>query len=213
MMRLTRKRYNKEYYENAVYRTKANSPRDRKRLEMLRSHKPGGELLEIGCGLGKFLELAVTHFEVHGLDISPYAVAHSQRALGARVKQGNIEEEPLPQAYYDAIVAFNILEHLKQPSRTINNVYASLKEEGVFFGSVPNNSGPVGSLYTAITNLLDKTHCSTYAPRYWRMLFQQVGFSSLSLFGEILVGKNHSAYIRNGLWKYVSLNLVFLCKK
>ncbi len=212
-MHITRKRYNKEYYENAAYRAKANSPRNRKRLAMLRRHKPAGRLLEIGCGLGKFLELAALHYEVHGLDISKYAVAYSQRVLGSSVKRGNIEEEQLPLAYYNVIVAFNVLEHLKQPGRTVDNIYASLKEGGVFFGSVPNNSGPVGSTYTAITNILDKTHCSTYAPRRWCALFQQAGFSDLNFFGEVLLGKNRNAYIQNGLWRYVAFNLVFLCKK
>jgi 2-polyprenyl-3-methyl-5-hydroxy-6-metoxy-1,4-benzoquinol methylase len=212
-MRLSRKRYNKAYYESAAYRAKANSLRNRKRLEVLRMHKSGGRLLEIGCGLGKFLESAAPHFEVHGLDISKYAVAHSQRVFGASVKRGNIEEVQLPPATYDVIVAFNVLEHLKRPSRTIDNVYTGLREGGVFFGSVPNNGGPVGRVYTVVTNILDQTHCSTYAPRRWHALFQQVGFSHRELFGEVLMGKNRSAYIRNGLWRYVSFNLVFLCKK
>ncbi|MGD2253964.1 MAG: class I SAM-dependent methyltransferase [Anaerolineales bacterium] len=203
----------KEIYDLALTRVSSGSQRNRDRLRLILSHKKGGRLLEIGCGRGALLIQAMKHFEVEGVERSPHAIDLLRDAFGDRVRKANIEEEALDAETYDAVAVFNVLEHLKNPDKVIREVYRALKPEGVVVGSVPNNSGILGTIHTALTNIFDRTHCSTYPPTQWKALFQEVGFRDIEMFGEVMLGPNISAFVRNRIWNQLSFNMVFICRK
>lgn len=212
-MSIIKKNYDKNYFENTFYKEKPNSQRNKNRIKELLIHKNSGRLLEIGCGEGNFLKECKQYFDVSGFDVSKYAIDKSKKLLGDNVSLGNIEKNNLQSNYYDVIVVFNLLEHLKNPANVIEKLYRALKKEGVLIGSVPNNFGVVGGLATLISNIIDKTHCSTYPPRIWYKYFIDEGFKSVSFFGEIMIERNKSFYVKNRFWKFLSFNLMFVCKK
>jgi SAM-dependent methyltransferase len=182
-------------------------------MQEILAWKARGELLEIGFGRGELLELAQEHLGVSGIEVSPYAVRQLQHRFGDRVRQGDIERETLPKDRYDVVVAFNVLEHLESPTKAIANIYNGLKEGGVLIGSVPNNSTPVGRVHTALTNLFDRTHCSTFAPRHWRALFAEAGFDRVTLYGEVMLGNWCCTYLHGAYWPYMSFNMIFACQR
>jgi 2-polyprenyl-3-methyl-5-hydroxy-6-metoxy-1,4-benzoquinol methylase len=210
---MRRKQYDRDYYETLVYRGIPHSQRNRNRLQEILAHKQGGKLLEIGCGKGEFLKLAEGYFDVEGMDISKHAIASLKCFFGEKVTGGNVEEKNLASDHYDVIVAFNVLEHLKQPNKVVGKIYHGLTKGGIAIGSVPHNSGLIGRVHTAITNLFDRTHCSTYPPHHWRASFRETGFRKIHFLGEVMLGRNFSIYIRNRFWRHVSFNLMFLCQK
>ena len=209
-MSITKKKYDKTYFENLLHRELSNSQRNRKRLKEILKHKTSGRLLEIGCGKGKFLELAAKHFSVEGIDISKYAVNSINATLNVNIK--DIEKTGLIPNYYDVIVIFSTLEHLKKPILTIKKIYSGLKEGGILIGSVPNNFALM-RLPNHIIDILDQTHCSIYKPNQWHNLFEKTGFKKATFFGEVILTKNTINYVKNNFWRYISLNLMFLCKK
>jgi 2-polyprenyl-3-methyl-5-hydroxy-6-metoxy-1,4-benzoquinol methylase len=212
-MSIIKRDYDNHYFENIFYQETKNSLRNQNRLRELKLHKSAGNLLEIGCGVGCLLDLAQKDFLISGIDISPYAISRAQEMLGAKVKAGNIESLPLPENHFDVVLAFNILEHLTTPQKSIQNIYQTLKPGGVLMGSVPNNFGLVGGLSTIVSNIFDRTHCSTYPTTKWHRLFRAQGYSKILFFGEITLGRNNCVYIKKPFWKYVSFNLMFICKK
>jgi SAM-dependent methyltransferase len=205
-MKLIRRRYDETYYRAKP--SGAPSPRQRHRLRELLAYKSGGELLEVGFGRGELLELAQSHFGVSGIELSAYAVRRLRPRFGDRIRQGDIARDPLPAGQYDLIAAFNVLEHLSYPAQAIANLYQGLKAGGVLIGSVPNNSTPVGQLYTALTNLLDRTHCSTLPPARWRALLSAGGFDHIALYGEVMLGEWWCSYLRGPHWPYFSFNMI-----
>jgi 2-polyprenyl-3-methyl-5-hydroxy-6-metoxy-1,4-benzoquinol methylase len=208
-----RQQYDRDYYEGIAYAGRPDSPRNENRLREVLAHKPGGRLLEIGCGKGAFLRLAERHFDVAGIDVSRYAVGCLKPYLGARVKVADVEQEELGADSYDVIAAFNVLEHLRKPGAVIHGIHRGLRGQGIVIGSVPNKSGPVGRVHSALTDLIDRTHCSTYPPHRWRALFREAGFTKIRFFGEIMLGRMWSTYVRHWLWPWVSLNLMFVCQR
>jgi SAM-dependent methyltransferase len=206
-------RYGRNYFEKAIITTRRNSKRARNNLQELLRHKRMGDLLEIGCGKGEFLELASQYFNVSGMDISHYAANLNHNPISERITQGNIEEAALDPQRFDAIAAFNVLEHLKQPGDVLHKLYTGLRHNGVLIGSVPLNGGVLGRVHTLLTNIFDRTHISTYSPGRWRRLFRESGFNSVRLFGEIVLFKNDSIFVRDKLWPYVGFNLMFVCCK
>lgn len=212
-MKLIKRQYEKEYYDNPIYRESENSQRNQSRLTVLREHQPSGRLLEIGFGQGGFLRLAEAFFDVEGMDVSSDAVNAIRPYFGSRVSVVNVEQRPLPRCRYDAIAVFNILEHLRRPHKVIDKLSAALNPGGVLIGSVPNNQSLVGSVATLLTNFFDRTHVSTFKPEVWRRLFEHAGFRQIILFGEVTIGRNHCKYLRGSIWRHLSFNLMFICKK
>jgi len=179
-MRIIKKEYDKNYFENGFYKEKPESQRNRNRLRELIRHKKSGKLLEVGYGEGNFLHEAQKQFDIEGIEFSEYATNNARIILGDKVSRGNIQNVNLQSAYYDVIVVFNLLEHLREPMKIINKLSDALKEDGILIGSVPNNFGIIGGLVTALSNIFDKTHCSTYSPNIWYEYFTEVGFSEVS---------------------------------
>jgi len=212
-MALIRKEYGRDYFENILHRESPDSSRNQSRLREILSRKQSGKLLEIGCGKGGFLRLANRHFDVEGIEISKYAKSSIDDYLGERVKQIDIEGECPLLCQYDVIVAFNVLEHLKQPGKVIEKIFHGLQNGGLVIGSVPHNAGAIGRVYTALTNLFDKTHSSTYPPNRWQALFVNAGFRNTQIFGEIILGRSIIQYVKNRLWRHLSFNMMFLCEK
>jgi len=99
-----------------------------------------GNFLEIGCGTGyvltglknRFPELKVTGAEIY-LEGLKFAKKRLPEIEFIQMDATNIpfEEE------YDNIGAFDVLEHISEDEKVINNVFKSLTWGGKFFISVP----------------------------------------------------------------------------
>ncbi len=212
-MKILRKNFDRNYFENFAYRSKTGSQRNLNRIKEIFHYHHSGKLLDVGCGLGGFLQDARQYFEVSGCDLSAYAVEYLRPEFGEHVWKQDIEQEALTSNDYDVIAAFNLLEHLPSPRKAIQRIYPALSERGIFIGSVPNRTPLIGSLHTLLTNFFDRTHCSTYSPRVWRKAFRKTGFERIHFFGEVVIGGNFCFYIHHRLWPRLALNLMFVCEK
>jgi SAM-dependent methyltransferase len=208
---MIRRAYDRSYFDSALFRTTAASPRNHKRLQLVLAHRPGGgALLEIGCGKGHLMQVAGFHFEVEGLEVSEHATREIDPELRERISIGDVEHFDLPEDRFDVVVAFNVLEHLEAPAAVLTKIARALKPGGILVGSVPLNYSLVGRVHTALTCIFDRTHCSTLTLGQWRHAFNAAGFAGQDLFGEIQAGPNHAVYVRGPLWPYISPNLMFI---
>jgi 2-polyprenyl-3-methyl-5-hydroxy-6-metoxy-1,4-benzoquinol methylase len=169
-MKLFKSTYDKSYFSSIC--TVLTPPIIRKKellnkKKLIVTYKKSGSILDIGCGEGLLLETVKDNFEIHGIDISEYAVAITNKKLGRNVATClNIEKNTI-HGKYDVITAFDVLEHLHNPSDTIRKILDALRPEGVFIFTVPNNYGIYGTLNTKFANLIDRTHISTFKRNEW----------------------------------------------
>ncbi|MBP7774629.1 class I SAM-dependent methyltransferase [Candidatus Woesebacteria bacterium] len=205
--------YNKHYFENALYKGHRNSQRDTARKKLITSLKKSGSLLEIGSGEGYLLALLENTFKTTGIEISDYAAQYSQKIVKtSAVLNTPIENLNLGTKKFDVILAFNVFEHMLDPYTEIKKIAAALKKDGVLIGSVPNNHGLVGSLFTQLTNYIDRTHVATYRTETRLRLFSKAGLD-VHTKGEIPLGRNYSFFISYGCWKECSMNMVFIAQQ
>jgi cyclopropane fatty-acyl-phospholipid synthase-like methyltransferase len=207
---MRRKAYDRSYFDSILFRTKAASQRNHQRLQLVLACRPSGALLEIGCGKGHLMQVAGFHYDVEGLEVSEHATRDMAADLRRRIRIGDVEQLSLPEDRYDVVVAFNVLEHLTSPATVLTRLALALKPDGVLVGSVPLNYSLVGRVHTALTNVFDRTHCSTLGLGEWRRAFDAAGFTGQDLFGEIQAGPNHAVFVRGPLWPHISLNLMFV---
>ncbi|MBI4743975.1 MAG: class I SAM-dependent methyltransferase [Actinobacteria bacterium] len=99
-----------------------------------------GRILDVGCGNGIYLyNLEKYGWDVHGIEISPKAVAFAQEKLGLKsVRQGTIKDAKYPHEYFDVITMNHVIEHLPNPKEALREINRMLKNEGLLIITTPN---------------------------------------------------------------------------
>lgn len=107
-------------------------------LSFLLKHRlPPGRALEIGCAHGAFVKLLqLAGFAPVGMEMSPEIVAGAKARFGIDVVQGPLEERALAGPF-DVVCAFDVLEHLEDPRRTLQAIGEALADDGVVVFQTP----------------------------------------------------------------------------
>jgi SAM-dependent methyltransferase len=177
--------------------------RDRYIRRHILRFKRGGRLLDIGCGLGLFLESMMPPFEGYGTDISPYAVAEAQQRLPqARLFVGSILDGLPFQQTFDVISAINVVEHLEQPERAVQMIRAQLAPGGLFVAHLPTIGNRMQARLYRGSYDQDPTHIYRPAGREFRALTEGAGFKT--------VFETYSPYIIAPLWRALPFHPAYL---
>src|SRR6266566_1054743 len=98
-------------------------------LKMIPPLRMGARILEVGYGAGLVLyNLSGKDRELHGLDLDadPCDVAQRLAGLGIRanLKKGSVLDVGgiYPQGYFDVVVSFSTLEHIRQVQRALDEM-------------------------------------------------------------------------------------------
>jgi SAM-dependent methyltransferase len=131
------------YYHDDFYRGQdspeealANAdPRSRAQAGHVNRY-PRGRLLDIGCFHGEFMEhmRAGYAWEVAGVEFSTRPPNH----YGLDIFYGDIANAPYPDASFDVITLWAVLEHVYDPNRMLAQAHRLLKPGGVVIILVPN---------------------------------------------------------------------------
>jgi len=110
-----------------------------KRCRAVDRYKSGGYLLEIGCATGLFLDAMRRrgYWRVQGVDVSEKAVRYAREALGLEVFHGPVTEARFSDDTFDAVVMWDVLEHVHSPRETLLETQRILKPDGVLVIRVP----------------------------------------------------------------------------
>lgn len=151
-----------------------------------------GRVLDVGCAYGLMLKRFPDAFEKFGVDVSDYAITEAKKRLfKATLRVINVEDEiPFPKEFFDVAICNDVLEHLENPSRALENTRNVLKKDGILYITAPN----LNWLRKKFLGYVDKKehHISLFSHRVLLDLLSKVGF-------EII---EH--------WTYLNLSLHFI---
>ena len=103
---------------------------------------PGARVLDVGCGRGVTLAgLADRGLEVHGFEISDAAARGTDPRAHVRIA-ATLEEAEYPDSHFDAVVVWHVLEHVRDPRRTLETLRRIAKPGARLVVAVPNFSSP-----------------------------------------------------------------------
>lgn len=137
-------------------------------------------LVDVGCSRGQFVAAAAAlGFQAEGVEPAPQ-IAAAARAAGLRVHQGLLEEQDFPDAAFDALTLFEVVEHLRQPLELLRECRRVLRPGGVLVISTGNTASWTVAAMRARWDYFDIArdggHISFFNPASLRRLAQNSGF-------------------------------------
>lgn len=162
--------FEQEYYAT-YYRDYARQNPERKMQHYRQAVEralPAAEtprVLDIGCAFGTFLASLNSRWQPYGMDVSEYAIAAARERLPrARLAVARDGKIPFPEVF-DAVTAWDVLEHIPQLDDVAQQVSQHLAENGTFVFVVPVYDGPLGPLVQMLD--ADPTHVHRVARTFW----------------------------------------------
>lgn len=172
-----------------------------KRLaDLAKRHPEGGDLWEIGCAYGFFLEAAQTHFNAAGCDIAADAVESGVAARGVKAVYGDYlkMEKGGP---FDVICLWDTVEHMARPDLYLEKAFSELKPGG----TLALSTGDIGSRWARVRG------------RHWRLIHPptHVHYFTQHSMGQLLarLGFEEVRFSYPPFWRNVNTTLVKLAQK
>jgi 2-polyprenyl-3-methyl-5-hydroxy-6-metoxy-1,4-benzoquinol methylase len=137
------------YYENASMNdfgsfndyVESCIDNDNWRIDKWKEILKNKNVLDFGCGLGGFMKGVQDICKIDGCDLDP-----SWKQINPDLDIYD-DLNNTPNNYYDNIMMFHVLEHLKDPINKLKEVSDKLNDKGQIFIEVPNANDALLSLY------------------------------------------------------------------
>ncbi|MBX3423904.1 MAG: class I SAM-dependent methyltransferase [Pirellulaceae bacterium] len=100
----------------------------------------GKKLLDVGCGMGLFLEVAQQRgAAIHGIDLTPEAVQFTRKLCGVdTIQQGSFESSDYAPGSFEIITGWNMLHSVNSPTDWLKKAHQLLSDHGILLLKVPN---------------------------------------------------------------------------
>ena len=114
-----------------------------------------GRLLDIGTGLGAFVEEAQSlGYQAQGIDLCAALVTKAQaRGLDVRLKAAEELEDSGERGKFDVVTMMDIIEHVRDPVGLLSTVRSLLKEKSELIVYTPNHRAAVVLLAKVLNSL------------------------------------------------------------
>jgi len=155
-------------------------------LGVLETLRPPGALLEVGSAYGFFLDEASRRgWQVRGIEPSPHAARHAREQLGLDVASEPLSELATERNSVDAIVMWDVIEHLPDPRATLEAAYAWLRPGGVLGLSTGDVKSLTARLHGRGWSLLTPPwHQFYFSRRTMKRLLTDIGFKVVRVGGD-----------------------------
>ena len=199
------------------------------RLGKMKHYQPGrGKLLDVGCGIGHFLDTArEDHWKVCGLDISPDAALAAREVYGVDVAVGTLEDSGLSAGRFDAMTLWDVIEHIRRPVENLKAANRLLRKGGILVMKTPDESSLFKQLARAAYRILGKRgsfllkyvyyipHYFSYTRKAMTLMLEQSGFEVLEYEADetpmkFAVEKIHAHYGQDPKRKWIIQGLPWI---
>ncbi|MFN7312890.1 MAG: class I SAM-dependent methyltransferase [Bacteroidota bacterium] len=150
----------------------------KQKLIHIKSYKPEGKLMDLGCGLGYFLDGVVKDntFDAVGVDVSDDAVEYVKKKFGYQVKNES-ELDSFERESFDVITQWHVLEHVHTLNERMQQLKQLLKKDGYLFIAVPNSNSWDAKHYHEFWDGYDvPRHLYHFNQKSFNLLMQKHGF-------------------------------------
>lgn len=152
------------------------------KVRLVEGYVKGGRILDVGCGAGQFLwALDSRRWEKTGVELSKETVELVRsRLTPLRLVAGDIYSSELPEAFFDVITFWHVLEHLPDPDAVLQRATALLRPNGWLIVSLPNLASLQARLFREYWYPFDDVprHLYHFSRRALDLLFERTGLQT-----------------------------------
>jgi len=154
-------------------------------------------VLDIGCGLGLFLNIAREHgWCTSGIDVSDWAVEQAKQDYGLNVSCGQLEQAEFEDNSFDVITLFQVLENIPDITEFLCEIKRVLKPGGLLVIRSPDASGLIfavadfiyrissAKIYSHLQPLYDSHHLYHFSKQTLQKLLGQTGLDVIKTVPE-----------------------------
>jgi SAM-dependent methyltransferase len=126
------------HYGTETLESPVTRQRYRELLDSFEPYRRTNRILDFGCGLGYFLEEAEARgWDACGCEFSPRALAVTAEK-GLDVVPAPVGPGTFARDAFDVVTAFEVVEHLRDPSLEAGTIAEVLRPGGLFYCTTPN---------------------------------------------------------------------------
>lgn len=128
-------------------------------LKQVDKFRNTGNLLDVGCAAGHFLEAANDRgWQCYGVELSEYSASLAKEKFGNRIYVGSFETAPLPEAFFDLIIMSDVIEHFQDPNPILEKIRAILRDDGILVIVTPDSGSISASMFSSKWNHYEPEH-------------------------------------------------------
>ncbi|NVM20231.1 MAG: class I SAM-dependent methyltransferase [Desulfobacterales bacterium] len=175
------------------------------RIRQIERHKKGGRLLEIGCYVGAFLNMAKQNgWTCYGIEPSFVISDYAMKTYGINVFPGFLAESDFQSNFFDVVAMFHVLEHLPSPRKELREIHRILKPDGLLVIEVPNIEHPLHRLIKRPQWLFVPGHFYYFAPQTLGKLLNAEEFEVIGIEPTYkMIGIRHFGQILRKLGRHM----------
>lgn len=127
-----------EGYDRNDYLSPITVKRYHEILDMLEPFRKTNKLIDVGCGIGLFAEVAVERgWEVYGTEFTEEAISICKEK-GIVMNQGVLDVNNYELGQFDVVTSFEVIEHVNNPVEEIQSFKKLLRPNGALYLTTPN---------------------------------------------------------------------------
>ena len=167
------KKTNKHFFEDswADYETKIKTSKKLRRfkdtLKKLEKYTNKGNLLDVGCATGVFLDIAKKKgWKPYGVEISKFASEYGRKNFNLNIQTGDLLNARFKENFFDLVTMWDVIEHVEIPSKTLIMLNKIIKKGGVLFLLTTNDDSLMGHLAHTFYKLKIKKFAELIHPKH-----------------------------------------------
>lgn len=172
----------------------------RKAGRIIKYHSNPGEILDVGCATGLFLQtMKERGWKTTGVEPNTFASEYARRTFDLDVVTGTLQEAGLPDRRFDVVTMWDVLEHVPDPRATLAEVARIIKPGGLFVASVPNPTCIEARLFGDAWVGWDRPrHLYLFTPSVLRRYYEDAGLRLFTI--ESFSGRLGLTLLSVGFW-------------
>ncbi len=169
-------------YSRVDYLSPVTIKRYNELLDDFEKYRKTGNLLDIGCGTGLFLESARRRgWNVYGTEYTDSAIEIC-KSKGFTMNQGKLNKSWYKADMFDVIISFEVIEHINNPIEEVRNINSILRPGGLFYFTTPNFNSIERRILKDNYNVIQyPEHLCYYTARTINYLLENHGFKRKKL--------------------------------
>lgn len=150
------------------------------KIKKLKQYAPGNRLLDIGAGLGTFVDLAKQEgFDPVGIELSTEQCHHAKTLYGLDLINEDVFHIKDDLGQFDVIHLHHVLEHVPSPSQLLDLITTRIHKHGILLIEVPYQ----------LTRIQDIIHYPATKKKYPTPCMDHIYFFSPQTLAQMVTAK------------------------